>query len=143
MGLFPARFNGLDLAILILESFSCGFSLQYVREKGSFPILLRQAGAKIIGWPGYNSSYLRELGDGSGGILLVMTLRVQNISHFQELQITTKFGRQISSRQVEPLRAGIRFVCLVGCCQSMRIYGTASIARVSSFNQRNYIQISY
>jgi hypothetical protein len=85
MGFLPARLNGLDLAILILESFSCGLSLQYVREKSSFPILLCQAGAKIIGWPGYHSPYLRKLGNSSGGILLVMALGVQNISHFQEL----------------------------------------------------------
>lgn len=83
MSLFPARLDGLYLSILVLKPSGDIFGFQYILKKSPLPLLLRHTGVEIISWPRYDGPNLRELRDGPGSILLIVALRVQNVSHFE------------------------------------------------------------
>ena len=115
ISLLTTPFAVLDLAILPLHSASFPLALHNLLDQGALPLTVRQAAGEEISWTFHKRADVRESRSSTfARILLVVTMRIENIAHFQELEVTLKFRSQVGGWKIVPGGAGSGFFCLCG-----------------------------
>jgi hypothetical protein len=105
---------GLHFAVLLLEATGLLLAGKDFLHEGALAILVLNPGGEVLG---------RALDDGTDlavfrrlhltTVLLVVAMRVEDVTHLQELQISLELRGKVGLRQVEPLGTGSRFLFLI------------------------------
>lgn len=104
----------LNLVVLPLEAAARSFSSHRLFHKVLCSILAVDASRVKLCWSLDNGSGLRELGDfGLRRCLLVVSVRIEDGSHGNELEVAFECGCEGRPRKVEPFITGICNVRLI------------------------------
>lgn len=112
VALFAAGLVGLDFVILSLEPATVLFLGQDFFDKGSLAVLVLDAGTVVFGGSFNNGTDLGIFGHVLAVFLFVVSVRVKDVAHLQQLEISLQLWGQISLGQVEPFVAssGLAFL---------------------------------
>jgi hypothetical protein len=112
--LLAAAFLGLHLGILLLEAATLLLSGKDLFDESAFAVLVLDSGRQVL---------RRTLDDGTdlavlgclhlAAILLVVAVRVEDVTHLQELQVSLELGCEIGAGKVVPLGTRSCFLLLV------------------------------
>ena len=112
--LLATAFLGLHLGILLLEATALLFSSKDLFDESAFAILVLDSGRQVL---------RRTLDDGTdlavlgclhlASVLLVVTMRVEDVTHLQELQVSLELGCEIGAGKIVPLGTRSCFLFLV------------------------------
>ena len=105
---------GLHFAILLLEAPVLLLASKDFLHESALAVLVLDSGGEVLGRAlddGTNLAVLRRLHLAT--VLLVVAMRVEDVTHLQELQISLELRGEIGFRQVEPLGTSSRFLFLI------------------------------
>lgn len=103
----------LDFAVLAPETTGLLFTGKYLFNKVAFPVLLLDPASEVFGGAFDDSANLTVLGSlHLAAIFLVVAMRVEDITHFQELQVALELGCEVGFWKVVPGCAGGGFLLL-------------------------------
>jgi hypothetical protein len=104
----------LHFAVLLLEAAVLLLSGKDLLHEGAFAVLVLDSGGEVLGRALDDGANLAVLGClHLATILLVVTMRVENVSHLQKLQVSFKLWGEVGAWQVVPLRTSSCFLFLV------------------------------
>ena len=105
---------GLDFAVLLLEASGLLLAGKDFLHESALAVLVLDSGGEVLG---------RALDDGTdlavlrclhlAAVLLVVAMRVKDVTHLQELQISLELWGEVGLGQVEPLGTSSRFLFLI------------------------------
>lgn len=105
--LLSTGLGGLDVAVLGLEASVLPLQRQGLLDKVFLAILLGDTTTEELGGTLDDGADLRELGNpGLAILLLVVSLRIQDRTHPNELQISLELRGQLGLGKVEPIGSG-------------------------------------
>ena len=103
----------LNVAILALEPTSLLLFSQYLLDESPLAIPVLNPAAEILCRAFYDCANLRILWSLELAVVLfVVAVRIENVSHLQELEVALEFGRHVCLGQIIPLFAGRGFLSL-------------------------------
>lgn len=114
MTLFATSFGDLDIVVFVLEAAGLALASEDFLNKCLLPIRILKPCAVVLSGAFYESSRLRELRDFEFSIVLfIMPVRVENVTHFEQLKIALQFWGQVCAGHVKPIGTGSSFLFLL------------------------------
>jgi hypothetical protein len=112
--LLSTAFLGLHFTVLLLETTSLLLSSKDFLHKSAFAVLVLDSGGEVLGRSLDDGADLTVLGSlHFATVLLVVTMRVEDVTHLQKLQISLEFRSEVGARQVVPLGTSGCFLFLI------------------------------
>jgi hypothetical protein len=112
--LLAAALLGLHLGILLLEAAALLFSGKDLFDEGAFAVLVLDSGRQILGGTLDDGTDLAVLGClHLAAILLVVAVRIKDVTHLQQLQVSLELGCEVGAGKVVPLGARSCFLLLI------------------------------
>ena len=113
IGVFTTGLLRLDVAILALKSTSLLLFSQYLLDESPLAIPVLNPAAEILRRAFYDRANLRVLWSLElAVVLLVMAVRIEDVSHLQELEVALEFWRHVCLGEIVPLFTGRGFLSL-------------------------------
>jgi hypothetical protein len=105
--LLSTRLDLLYLVVLPLKSSTLPLYGHVLPHKGACTIPLVDARAVPLRWPFYDSTDLRKGWNFAlAALFLVMSFRIENRAHFEQLKVSLEFRSQDGFGQIVPVRSG-------------------------------------